>query len=114
MGRATFIMPPFHKIISKPPQNKAAPNNPPMRAYEELLGMPKYQVIKFQAIAPDNAEMIMGSVAALASIRPVVIVSATPLICVAPRVLSTPAMTMAIKGLSTLVAMTVETTFAAS
>ena len=33
----------------------AAPAKPPMRAWEELVGRPQYQVMRFQTMAPINA-----------------------------------------------------------
>ena len=33
------------------------PHNPPISAWVELLGSPRYQVIRFQAIAPNRAAM---------------------------------------------------------
>jgi|GEM_PF-5648910 len=35
-----------------------APISPPIKAWDELLGIPKYHVMRFQIIAADRAEII--------------------------------------------------------
>ena len=45
-------MPCSKKIASGPSATNTAPTIPPMRAWDELEGRPKYQVIRFHAIAP--------------------------------------------------------------
>ena len=46
------------KIAAVPPRAIAEPAYPPMSACDELDGMPKYQVMKFQAIAPSSPPRI--------------------------------------------------------
>ena len=49
---------------SGPAAAKAAPTTPPMSAWEELDGRPKYQVIRFQEIAPISpAKTTVGVIA---------------------------------------------------
>ena len=45
-------MPSSKKIASAPSATNTAPTIPPMSACDELDGRPKYQVIRFHAIAP--------------------------------------------------------------
>ena len=52
MGMTTLSSTPRHRTASKPTSATAAPTRPPMRACEELEGMPKYQVTRFQVMAP--------------------------------------------------------------
>ena len=47
-------MPSLKKIASAPSATKTAPTIPPISAWDELDGRPKYHVIRFQAIAPDQ------------------------------------------------------------
>jgi hypothetical protein len=61
----------------KPAWATAAPANPPTRACEELVGMPAYQVIKSQAIAPTSPEKITYVVTEPGSTTPFPIVVAT-------------------------------------
>src|SRR5689334_12476277 len=51
-GISTFPTIPEVKIASAPWAMKALPTTPPISACEELDGRPKYQVVRFQAIAP--------------------------------------------------------------
>src|SRR5919202_3719062 len=51
-GSSTLAHRPCHCITLKPAAAIAAPATPPIRAWLELDGRPKYQVIKFQVIAP--------------------------------------------------------------
>ncbi len=46
------ITPSSKKTASAPSATNTAPTIPPIRAWEELEGRPKYQVIRFHAIAP--------------------------------------------------------------
>src|SRR5262249_8825285 len=43
-----------------PDAASAEPHNPPISAWLELEGSPNHQVIKFQMIAPNNAQMMMS------------------------------------------------------
>ncbi len=57
MMKLDVFMMPFQTRISNPPFTRPAPIKPPIRACEELLGRPKYHVIRFQMMAPLTAEM---------------------------------------------------------
>lgn len=61
----------------KPPLAMDAPAYPPIKAWDELLGNPRRQVIKFQAIAPIKPANITVGVTILMSIMPLPIVEAT-------------------------------------
>ena len=47
-------MPSWKKMASAPSATKTAPTMPPISACDELDGSPKYQVIRFHAIAPTS------------------------------------------------------------
>ena len=64
-------------IAPKPTLAIAAPAKPPIRACEELVGRPKYQVMMSQAMAPIRPARITYSVAAAGTTRPLPIVVAT-------------------------------------
>src|ERR1041385_3209365 len=61
----------------KPPPARPAPTRPPTRACEEDEGIPKYQVIRFQAMAPMSAPSTTSFVAT-AGWRVSAIMEATP------------------------------------
>ena len=46
--------PSLKKIASAPSATKTAPTIPPISAWDELDGKPKYHVIRFHAIAPTS------------------------------------------------------------
>src|SRR5690242_6062248 len=50
------LLKPVNSKTCNPPFARAAPTNPPIKACEELDGNPKYQVPRFQMMAPINAE----------------------------------------------------------
>src|SRR4030043_2231969 len=86
-----------------------------MRAWEELLGSPKYQVIRFQQMAPMRPARITVGVTVVMSIIPLPIVEAT----VVPNIrkamkLKNAAQRTACLGDKTLVETIVEIEFAAS
>src|SRR5688572_16120102 len=64
----------------------AAPQRPPMRAWLELEGMPKYQVMRFQMMPPRRAQMSTSLVMenTLESSKPEEIVFATAVPSIAP------------------------------
>ena len=81
----------------------AAPTSPPIRAWLELEGIVKYQVIRFQVMAPTNAASttkrpLMPAVADVGTI-PFAIVVATAIERNAPRKLSDAEMRTATIGL---------------
>ena len=51
-GTSTLPIRPAVSIAWVPESARAAPTMPPIRAWELEEGSPKYQVIRFQAIAP--------------------------------------------------------------
>src|SRR5215211_785300 len=53
-GISTLPNRPADSIAAEPDAAKAAPTTPPINAWEELDGNPKYQVARFQMIAPIN------------------------------------------------------------
>ncbi len=53
-GISTLPSTPSPKTASAPAAANAEPTTPPIRAWEELEGRPKYQVARFQAIAPTS------------------------------------------------------------
>ena len=62
---------------SSPAATNVAPTTPPISACEEDDGSPKYQVARFQAIAPTSPAKTIGGVIASASTMPLAIVAAT-------------------------------------
>lgn len=65
------------------------PTSPPTSACEDDEGMPKYQVNRFQRIAPSRAESTTPCVTAPGSTSPLPIVAATAVPVSAPRKLRT-------------------------
>ena len=106
---------PLAIITPKPDFAIAAPAYPPIKACEELLGRPKYQVIIFQAIAPSTPARITVGVTALTSIIPLptVLATAVPKIKKAMK-LKKAAQITANLGVRTLVDTIVEMELAAS
>ena len=78
MNKANRIQNKPLKLTTSIPSDKiAAPSKPPTKAWEDEDGIPKYHVIKFQAIADNTAAVITTIVTAPGSMRPMPIVSAT-------------------------------------
>src|SRR5690625_5764094 len=77
---------PLYWMAPKPAEAITAPVIPPISACDELLGMPKYHVIKFQAIAANSAAKItvVPLLRSNGSAIPLVIVCATPVNVIAP------------------------------
>jgi hypothetical protein len=69
-----------------------------MRAWLELVGRPRYQVIRFHVIAPTIPASTTSSVITLASTTPLATVAATSSDTNAPRKLSTAAPSTASRG----------------
>ena len=73
------------RILSRPGSSSApnpalataAPAKPPMSACEELVGIPKYQVIRFQVMAPMSAPRMTHWSTTAASTTPLPTVRAT-------------------------------------
>src|SRR2546423_2586904 len=58
--------------LSPPAAAMPAPHRPPMRAWVELLGSPRYQVSRFQEIAPSSAAITTTSPGLIASVLAIV------------------------------------------
>src|SRR4030042_2012758 len=102
-------------ITPKPPLAIAAPAYPPIKAWEELLGRPKYQVIMFQAIAPMRPARITEEVTIVISTIPLPIVVATPVPTMRKAMkLKKAAQTTACRGVTTRVETMGEMELAAS
>jgi hypothetical protein len=76
---AVFVIPLQTRTLI-PPSVTPAPMRPPMRAWEELLGRPKYQVMIFQVMAPVRADKIrrLSTIAGLMIPVPTVLATWTP------------------------------------
>src|SRR6185312_7738953 len=94
----------------------AAPHSPPINACEEDDGRPSHQVIRFQIVAPNNAQISSSAPTSTtpASIRPEAMVLATAVPISAPIRLVTAARSTALPGVSTFVATTVAMELAVS
>ena len=75
-----------------------APITPPMSACDELDGMPKYQVSRFQMIPPARPASTTVRVTKSVSTRPLAIVAATASDRKAPTRFSTPDRATAVRG----------------
>ena len=92
----------------------AEPMMPPMSAWLELEGSPRYHVIRFHVIAPTRPARTTSSVIASAFTIPVATVAATLIETNAPRKLSTAALSTARRGESARVETLVAIEFAVS
>src|SRR5664279_1264186 len=99
-GMRTFWMMVWKLTAFAPAAIRVAPTMPPMSACEELDGNPKYQVSRFQAMAPRRPAKTMGSVTAPALTMPVAMVAATERDRNAPTKFSTADMATAALGRS--------------
>src|SRR5438132_1497218 len=99
----TLSKTPFHLTASDPAS--AAPTRPPISACEDDDGRPKYQVPRFQAIAPSNAAntMISPERPDGALMMPPPTVFATLVEINAPTTFMTAANTSATRGVSAFV-----------
>ena len=98
------------------PPASAAPTIPPNRACEEEDGSPKYQVTRFQMIAPTSAanRMPIPLLPSGVEISPSLTVLATPLPRKAPARFMTAAIASAARGVSARVETEVAMAFAES
>ena len=103
-----------HSTPARPTAASSAPITPPISACDELEGSPKYQVIRFQAIAPTAPAKAIVSVTAPVSTIPVATVAATLSEMNAPAKLSTEASAIAVRGDSARVEIEEATTLAVS
>src|SRR4051812_12689728 len=102
-------------MAGQPPRATAAPAYPPMSACEELDGIPKYHVMRFQTIAPSNPPRMTFGVTMLCTIMPPPIAFATASDPVnAAAKLNTAAHSTAASGLNTRVPTIVAMEFAES
>src|SRR3954462_8935717 len=91
-----------------------APMMPPMRACEELDGMPYHQVSRFQKMADNRAAATMPLVTICGSTMPLPMVLATAVLAKAPPKFNTAERMMAFRGDRTRVDTTVAMAFAES
>lgn len=105
----TFIKP-GNNIASHPAPTRTAPIKPPIKACEELLGNPRYQVSKFQMIALSKAVSITNRLIADESTTsfPMVSATATPKIN-GPKKFATAVIPRAVRGENALLAIIVAT-----
>src|SRR6201994_1404605 len=113
-GIRTLPINPSARIASKPTAATAEPTTPPISACEELEGRPKYQVRRFQAVAPTRpAKTIVGGITA-ASTTSLATVAATEIEMKAPTKLRIEAAPIATLGAAAPVEIEVATTLAVS
>src|SRR5215204_562247 len=113
-GTRTLPTRPSASTASRPAAATAEPTTPPINACEELEGRPKYQVIRFQVIAPISpAKTIVGVITA-ASTTSLATVAATEIEMNAPTKLSIAAKPIATCGRAAPVEIEVATTLAVS
>src|SRR5437588_3046196 len=113
-GRITFPTTPAHWTADVPLATSTAPISPPIRAWEELEGRPRYQVIRFQLIAPTNPANTTAIVISPVDTIPLAIVVATLIEMNAPAKFSSAAYPTASRGGIARVEIVVATTFAVS
>jgi len=93
----------------------AAPAEPPISAWDELVGRPMYQVKRFQPMAPIRAAKMTGGLTTEMSINPAPTVSATRVWTIRKAAkLKKAAQMTAWRGVRTRVETTVAIEFAAS
>ncbi len=85
------MMPSSKKIASGPLATSIAPTMPPISACDELDGRPKYQVVRFHAIAPTRPPKTTSSVMSSGLTTSLATVAATLSEMNAPTKLSTAA-----------------------
>src|SRR5262245_53686628 len=95
---STFAATPLQITASVPTAAIIAPSTPPMSACEDEDGMLKYQVSRFQRIAPTSPAKTIGTVTRFCSTMPFAIVAATVTEMKAPAKLSTDASATATRG----------------
>src|SRR5918992_5048710 len=113
-GTTTLSTTPEPNTASAPSAMNAEPTTPPISACDEDDGSPKYQVARFQAIAPTRPAKTIAGVTSSASTIPLAIVAATSSEMNAPTKLSTAARPTATRGDSARVEIDVATAMAVS
>jgi len=106
-GMTTLQTSPFHWTAEPPAAASVEPITPPMSACEELDGMPKSQVSRFQMMPPARPAATTCSVTSAVLTRPLAIVAATASERNAPTRLSRPDKATATRGGSAPVAIEV-------
>src|SRR2546425_5418367 len=69
---ATCLISADHLTPPSPAAAIPAPQRPPIKAWVELLGNPRYHVIRFHAIAPSSAAITTTSPGLIASVLAIV------------------------------------------
>src|SRR5246127_994462 len=106
-GSTTLETRPCHSTALPPAAASVEPITPPIRACDELDGIPSSQVSKFQMMPPARPAATTVRVTAPGATRPLAIVAATARERNAPTKLSTPEIAPAVRGPSAPVAMDV-------
>src|ERR1700712_3477494 len=106
-GMTTFWVTPCHLIACPPAAAMVEPMTPPIRAWDELEGMPRYHVIRFHRMPPQRPAKTTVSVTAPVLTSPLAIVAATVKERNAPTRFSTPEIATATFGGRAPVAMDV-------
>src|ERR1700753_228098 len=97
-GMMTLEIRPFHWIADPPAAAIVEPTTPPIRAWEELEGIPKNHVSRFQMIPPHKPARTTVTVTLPVSTRPLAMVAATLSDRNAPTRLRTPDSATATRG----------------
>jgi hypothetical protein len=113
-GISTLPRRPSSRIALAPEAAKAEPTTPPINAWEELEGRPRYQVARFQTIAPISPAKTTVVVMAPASTTSFATVAATAREMNAPTKLKIAAYATAKRGGMACVEIEVATTLAVS
>src|SRR5215831_13339444 len=106
-GMMTFEVKPCHLIALPPAAAIVDPITPPIRACDELDGMPNSQVRRFQMMPPARPAATTVRVTSAVLTRPLAIVAATARERNAPMKFSSPETATATRGGSAPVAMDV-------
>ena len=113
-GMSTLPKMPDHFTEELPAWTSMAPTTPPMRAWLELEGVPRYHVTTFQRIAPIRPANTTFKVTKLASTIPLAMVAATDNDKKAPTKFNIADSPTAARGFSAFVAMEVAMALAVS
>ena len=95
IGTSTLLTMPSTFRAPTPAATIVAPSRPPISACELELGRPRYQVKRFQAMAPRSAATMTAWVVVCSSTNPAPIVLATAVPANAPMKLNDAAMRIA-------------------
>src|SRR3954469_10282477 len=113
-GIRTLPSTPSPRTASAPAAAKAEPTTPPISAWEELDGKPRYHVTRFQKIAPTSPAKTTVGVITSPLTTSFATVAATASEMNAPTKLNTAAYATAMRGGIACVEIEVATTFAVS